>query len=103
MVVRYTADYQLKASTLSGLSAEYIAVLTQLRTLQSPIVNYMLREVDGHDSLPNIAKKKLLLGYRSEAAVTTTNYSKAVWRISRRFAAVRPMHLRFNMPADGPS
>ncbi|CAN0585131.1 unnamed protein product, partial [Laminaria digitata] len=41
-------DYQLKANALSGLSAEYIPMLNQLRTMQSldlTMVNDMLREV----------------------------------------------------------
>ena len=41
-------DYQLQANALSGLSAEYIPMLNQLRTMQSldlTMVNEMLREV----------------------------------------------------------
>ena len=67
-------DYQLKENALSGLSAEYIPTLNQLRTMQSlhlTMVNEMLREVYVNDILPNKAKNPLR-GYRSEAAMTMT-------------------------------
>ena len=41
-------DYQLEANALPGLSAEYVPMLNQLRTMQSPgltMMNEMLREV----------------------------------------------------------
>ncbi|CAN0303407.1 unnamed protein product, partial [Scytosiphon promiscuus] len=72
-------DYQLKANALSGLSAEYIPMLNQLRTMQSldlTMVNDMLREVYVNDILPNKSKKDPLRGYRSEAAMTTTTAVK---------------------------
>ena len=53
-------DYQLKANALSGLSAEYIPMLNQLRTTQSLDLimgNERLREVYGNDILPMKAKK----------------------------------------------
>ena len=70
--------YQLKANASSGLSAEYIPTLNQLRTMQAlhlTMVNEMLREVYVNDILPNKAKNPLR-GYRSEAAMTTTNAAK---------------------------
>ncbi|CAM9676573.1 unnamed protein product, partial [Laminaria digitata] len=73
-------DYQLKANALSGLSAEYIPVLNQLRTLQSldlTMANGMLREVYIIDILPKKAKKDPLRGYRSEAAMTTTTAKRS--------------------------
>ena len=72
-------DYQLKANALSGLSAEYIPMLNQLRTMQSldlTMVNEMLREVYGNDILPKKAKKNPIRGYQSEAAMTTTTTAK---------------------------
>ena len=57
-------DYQLKANALSGLSAEYIPMLNQLRTMQSldlTMVNEMLREVYVNDILPKKAKNPLRL------------------------------------------
>ena len=71
-------DYQLKANALSGLSAEYIPMLNQLRTMQSldlTMVNEMLREVYVNDILPKKAKNPLR-GYGSEAATTTTTTTK---------------------------
>ena len=74
-----TVDYyQLKANALSGLSAEYIPMLNQLRTVQSldfTMVNEMLREVYVNDILPNKVKNPLR-GYRGEAAMTTTTTAK---------------------------
>ena len=70
----------LKANALSGLSAEYIPMLNQLRTMQSldlTMVNEMLREVYVNDILPKKAKKNPLRGYRSEAAMTTTTINTA--------------------------
>ncbi|CAN0425665.1 unnamed protein product, partial [Laminaria digitata] len=57
-------DYQLKANALSGLSAEYIPMLNQLRTMQSL-------------DLTMKAKKDPLRGYRSEAAMTTTTEKRS--------------------------
>ena len=68
-------DYQLKANDLSGLSAEYIPMLNQLRTFQSlnlTVVNEMLREVYVNDILPKEAEKNPLRGCESDAADTTT-------------------------------
>ena len=51
----------------SGLSAEYIPMLNQLRTMQSldlTMVNEMLREVYVNDILAKKDKKNPLRGYR---------------------------------------
>ena len=71
-------DYQLKANALSGLTAEYIPMLNQLRTMQSldlTMVSEMLRKVYVNDILPKKVKNPLR-GYRSEAAMTTTTTAK---------------------------
>ena len=55
-------DHQLKANALSGLSAEHIPMLNQLRTMQSlelTMVNEMLREVYVTDILPKKGKKNV--------------------------------------------
>ena len=72
-------EYQLKANALSGLSAEYIPKLNQLRNMQSPdstMVNEMLRQVYVNDILPKKAKKNPQREYRSEAAMTMTTTAK---------------------------
>ena len=72
-------DYQLKAHALSGLSADIIPMLNQLRTMHSldfTMVNEMLRELHVNDILP----KKLRILYEdieedSMATVTTAKCS----------------------------
>ena len=77
--VSCTVDaYQPKANALSGLSAECIPTLSQLRTMQSlglTVVNEMLREVYVNDIFPKKAKNPPR-GYRSKAAMTTTSTAK---------------------------
>ena len=73
-------DYQLKANAPSGLSAEYVPMLIQLRTMQSlhfTMVNDMLREVYVNDVLLKKDRKDPLRGYRSEAAMTTTTEKRS--------------------------
>ena len=72
-------DYQLKENALSGLSALYIPMTNQLRTVQSldlTMVNEMLSEVYVNDILPKKSKKNPIRGYRSKAAMTTTTTAK---------------------------
>ena len=54
-------------------------MLNQLCTMQSldlTMLNEMLREVYVNDILPKKAKKNPLVGYQSEAAMTTTTTAK---------------------------
>ena len=75
-----TSDgYQLKANALSGLSAEHIPMLNQLRTTQSldlTMVNEMLREAYVNDILSKKAKKNPLRECQIEAAVTPITTAK---------------------------
>ena len=58
-VVCTVDDYQLKANALSGLSAEHIPMLNQLRNMQSldlTMVSQILREVLVNDVLPKMRR-----------------------------------------------
>ena len=71
--------YQLEVNALNRLSAEYIPMLNQLRTMLSlelTMLNKMLREVYVNDILSKKAKKNPPRRYRREDAMTTTTTAK---------------------------